>query len=253
MRMRNPDTADTADMAAVADAAGTADAQRAGEALSRDSGLVRIARVAVNLAGAAGAAYFARATLAYYLATHRLIGGLFFVEQAWFVVAFLIRRPPRAATQTEGGTEGGTEGLTRVLAPWLLAAGGTFGGLAFRPSGAHPRWGVDAGLALQALGLVAAIIALVALGRSFGFVAADRGLVTRGPYSVIRHPVYAAYVVIQAGYLLQAISVRNAIVLAGATACNVGRACAEERVLAASPGYERYRQRVRWRLVPGVW
>jgi len=209
----------------------------------------RVVRLLVNLSGAVCAAYFARASLSYYLATHRLIGGLFFVEQAWFVLVFLIRRPARSA----GPHEGASAGLTGTLAPWMLAAGGTFGGLLFRPSGSHPQWGVDTGLALQLIGLAAAIIALAALGRSFGFVAADRGLVSRGPYAVIRHPVYASYFLIQAGYLLQSVSLRNAIVLACATACNIGRACAEERVLAGTPGFERYRQRVRWRLVPGLW
>lgn len=199
----------------------------------------RIIRIAVNLAGAASAALFARASLLFYLHSHRLIGVAFFVEQAWFVIAFLVRRPPRA--------------VAGRLGPWLLAAGGTFGGLLFRPSGAHPQWGVDAGLALQLLGLALAITALVVLGRSFGFVAADRGLVTRGPYAVIRHPVYAAYIVIQSGYLLQSLSVRNAAVLVFATACNIGRAIAEERVLAASADYESYRRRVPWRLVPGLW
>lgn len=199
----------------------------------------RLARAAVNLAGAACAALFARASLLFYLHTHRLIGAAFFVEQAWFVIAFLVRRRPHA--------------VTGRLGPWLLAAGGTFGGLLFRPSGAHPPWGVAAGLALQLLGLAMAITALVVLGRSFGFVAADRGLVTRGPYAVVRHPVYAAYIVIQTGYLLQSISVRNAAVLAFATGCNIGRAIAEERVLAASADYESYRERVRWRLVPGLW
>src|SRR5215467_1336419 len=170
-----------------------------------DRGLVRATRVVVNLCGAVCAAYFARASLAYYLATHRLIGGLFFVEQSWFVLAFLIRRPPRETTASDGGKSA----LIGTLAPWLLAAGGTFGGLLLRRSGAPSHWGVDAGLALQLIGLVVAIVSLLALGRSFGFVAADRGLVTRGPYAVIRHPLYAAYVVIQAGYLLQSISVRS--------------------------------------------
>jgi hypothetical protein len=51
----------------------------------------------VNLAGAVGAAYFARASLRFYLQTHSLIGGAFVVEQAWFVIAFLIRRAPRTS------------------------------------------------------------------------------------------------------------------------------------------------------------
>src|SRR6516162_6398925 len=86
-----------------------------------DRGLVRVTRVAVNLCGAVCAAYFARASLAYFLATHRLIGGLFLVEQAWFVVAFLIRRPPRRPAAIGAGSR-----LSSTLAPWLLAAGGTF-------------------------------------------------------------------------------------------------------------------------------
>jgi protein-S-isoprenylcysteine O-methyltransferase Ste14 len=196
-------------------------------------------RLAVNLAGAASAALFARASLAFYLQTHRLIGVAFFVEQAWFVTVFLIRRPASAAAASAG--------------PWLLAAGGTFGGLLLRPAGAHPGWGVSAGLASQLLGLALAVTALVFLGRSFGFVAADRGLVTRGPYAVVRHPVYAAYIVILAGYLMQSVSVRNAIVAAFVMCCTIGRIRAEERLLAESAGYQEYARRVRWRLLPGVW
>jgi protein-S-isoprenylcysteine O-methyltransferase Ste14 len=201
--------------------------------------LGRIGRIAVNLAGAASAAFFARASLQFYLQTHRLIGAAFFVEQAWFVTAFLIRRPPRSVAASGW--------------PWLLAAGGTFGGLLLRPTGAHPPWGVAAGLVSQLAGLAIAVTALVFLGRSFGLVAADRGLVTRGPYAVVRHPVYASYILIQFGYLMQSVSLRNAVVLAFATCCNIGRICAEERVLAQSPDHAAYTRQVRWRLIPGLW
>jgi hypothetical protein len=97
------------------------------------------------------------------------------------------------------------------------------------------------------------VTSLLVLGRCFGFVAADRGLVTRGPYAVVRHPVYASYLLIQSGYLLQSISLRNAMVMALASGCNVGRALMEERLLARSPAYRAYRRRVPWRLVPGLW
>jgi protein-S-isoprenylcysteine O-methyltransferase Ste14 len=157
----------------------------------------------------------------------------------WFAGAFLLRRPAQTVSTS--------------LSSWLLAAGGTFGGLLFRPAGAHLEWGVRAGFALQVVGLIAVIASLMALGRSFGFVAADRGVVTRGPYALVRHPVYAGYLLIQLGYVLQAISWRNALVLLLVTACNTGRTVAEERVLSASPQYRRYREQVRWRLVPGAW
>src|SRR5258707_635511 len=77
--------------------------------------------------------------------------------------------------------------------------------------------------------------------------------VARARYALVRHPVYAAYIIIQSGYLLQSISLRNAAVVAFATCCNVGRAVAEERLLSSSAAYQDYGRRVRWRLVPGVW
>jgi protein-S-isoprenylcysteine O-methyltransferase Ste14 len=193
----------------------------------------------VNLAGAAGAAWFAQAGIAYFLQTHRLIGGLFCIEQIWFVGAFLIRRPARVVSQN--------------LASWLLAAAGTFGGLLLRPTGVHALWAVRVGFVLQLAGLLLVIGSLIALGRSFGFVAADRGVVTRGPYAVVRHPIYAAYLLIQVGYVAQAVSWRNIAVVMCVTACNIGRIIAEERVLSGSSGYLSYRQVVRFRFVPGLW
>jgi protein-S-isoprenylcysteine O-methyltransferase Ste14 len=199
----------------------------------------RLIRIAASLIGAAGAAFFAQATLQSYLQTHRFIGGVFFVEQMWVVIAYLIRRPARASS--------------RRMRDWLLAFGGTFGGVLFRPDGAHPQWGLTAGLAVQLCGLAICIASFLALGRSFGFVAADRGLVKRGPYAIVRHPIYASYLMLQAGYLLQSISIRNALVLVFVSGCNVGRAMAEDRMLATNDQYDAYRSRVRWRLVPGVW
>ena len=89
----------------------------------------------MNLVGAAGAAFFAQATLRVYLQTHRPLGVAFFAEQMWVVAAYLIRRPARTVSRRWGD--------------WLLAFGGTFGGVLFRPVGAHPQWGVTSGLALS--------------------------------------------------------------------------------------------------------
>jgi protein-S-isoprenylcysteine O-methyltransferase Ste14 len=199
----------------------------------------RLIRIGANLVGAAGAAFFAQATLQAYLQTHRLIGVAFFAEQMWVVVAYLIRRPARL--------------VSRRLGDWLLAFGGTFGGVLFRPVVDSPHWGFEAGLCLQLLGLAICVSSFLALGRSFGFVAADRGLVRCGPYAVVRHPIYASYLLLQLGYLLQSMSVRNALVMLFASSCNVGRALAEDRLLATNEQYHAYCIEVRWRLLPGVW
>jgi protein-S-isoprenylcysteine O-methyltransferase Ste14 len=200
--------------------------------------LDKLLRIAVNLISAAIAAFFARATVLFFLHTHRLIGGLFVIEQLWLVIAFLIRRPRRAVSHRP--------------VDWLVAFGAAIA-LLLRPEGAHPAWGVTTGFALQLAGLSISIISLLALGRSFGYVAADRGVKTRGPYAVVRHPIYTSYLLMQLGYVLQAVSARNFLILLAATACNVSRAIAEERLLSDSAAYRAYQRRVPWRMIPLLW
>ena len=84
-------------------------------------------------------------------------------------------------------------------------------------------------------------------------MAADRGLKTRGPYAVVRHPIYASYLLIQSGYVLQSLSLRNILIFFLVSACNIGRALAEEKLLAGSLAYRAYREQVRWRLIPYWW
>ncbi len=198
-----------------------------------------VTRIAANLVGAAGAAYFVSVTVTAWLQGHRPIGVLLVAEQSVVVVLYLVRRPARVVTERAGD--------------WLLAFGGTFTPVLLRPDGLHPRWGLEVGLVIQLVGLLGCLWSFASLGRSFGFAAADRGLVRRGPYAIVRHPIYACYVVLQFGYLLQSLSLRNLLVVLAASACNAGRAMAEERVLAMNPEHAVYRSSVRWRLLPGLW
>jgi protein-S-isoprenylcysteine O-methyltransferase Ste14 len=204
--------------------------------LSRRAGLIRLL---ANLVGACSAALFVEASLRAYLDTHRLLGAGFLVEQSWIVVAYLIRRPARTVSRRWGD--------------WLLAFGGTFGGVLFRPVGVHVSWGIDVGLGLQVVGLGICVVSFLALGRSFGFAAADRGLVRHGPYGVVRHPIYASYLLLQSGYLLQSLAVWNVLVMLFVTSCNIGRIRAEDRLLATNDQYGSYRTQVKWRLLPGLW
>ena len=196
-------------------------------------------RIATNLVGAGGAAYFSHSYLTYAVQSHQLLGAVFFAQQMIVVIAYLVRRPAGY--------------VTRRVDDWLLAFGGTFAGVLARTSGVHPAGWVQAGLALQLTGAAIAITSLAVLGRSFGFAAADRGLVTRGPYAIVRHPLYSSYLLSGAGFLLQSVSLRNALVLILGSLCNVGRALAEERLLMGNDDYAAYRRRVRRRMIPGVW
>jgi protein-S-isoprenylcysteine O-methyltransferase Ste14 len=69
----------------------------------------------------------------------------------------------------------------------------------------------------------------------------------------VRHPLYAAYALMNAGYLLSNPSAWNAAVIAGAFAGQLLRIHAEETFLSSDPAYADYARRTRWRLLPFVY
>lgn len=110
------------------------------------------------------------------------------------------------------------------------------------------------GATLQIGSLLWVLAAKIVLGRSFGLLPAQRGLVMAGPYRVVRHPIYLGYLIGHAGFLLANFSWRNAAVLALLYLAQVVRIQREEALLCASDGdYRGYQQRVRWRLLPLVY
>ena len=56
---------------------------------------------------------------------------------------------------------------------------------------------------VQLSGLLVAFLSLATLGRSFGIVAANRGVKTRGPYRFVRHPTYMGYLICYLGYVAE--------------------------------------------------
>jgi protein-S-isoprenylcysteine O-methyltransferase Ste14 len=135
-----------------------------------------------------------------------------------------------------------------------LAWSGTFLPLLLRPAAlAAAALDVRVGLALQLIGGILALAATLSLGRSFGIVAANRGIRVAGLYHVVRHPIYATYLLIFSGFILAHPSPVNAAVLVIWTVVQACRALAEERVLAEDSAYRDYQTRVRYRLLPGIW
>jgi protein-S-isoprenylcysteine O-methyltransferase Ste14 len=79
-------------------------------------------------------------------------------------------------------------------------------------------------------------------------------VVDRGPYAVVRHPMYAGAIPLMIGMPLWLGSYAGALLAAVPLATLVMRVRIEERFLRRQlEGYEAYTQRVRWRLVPFVW
>lgn len=109
------------------------------------------------------------------------------------------------------------------------------------------------GFWMMAAGLLFNISAKVALNRSFGLAAANRGVKRAGPYRWVRHPMYAGYVATQLGFLLLNPSLWNLCVYAFAWSMQLLRIQAEERVLLEDPAYQAYAAQVRYRLAPGIY
>ncbi|GAB4216011.1 MAG: hypothetical protein OHK0013_42070 [Sandaracinaceae bacterium] len=112
-------------------------------------------------------------------------------------------------------------------------------------------------LALFVAGAVGTCASLLALGRSFAIFAARRELVSEGPYRWVRHPAYACEImaigaVAGAGTARVGWAVSAAITVATVLSV-MWRIAEEERLLAADARYGSYRERVRWRLLPGLW
>jgi protein-S-isoprenylcysteine O-methyltransferase Ste14 len=137
---------------------------------------------------------------------------------------------------------------------WLIGLAGTSAPLLVMPAQAPVSFVSPAlFMGLMVFGIQLQLVAKASLLRSFGLVAANRGIATRGLYRFVRHPVYMSYFITHVGFLGLNPSPWNAFVLMCCWMFQFKRIGAEERLLGADPTYLAYRQRVRWRLLPGVY
>lgn len=157
--------------------------------------------------------------------------------EGWAAALFLTRRSPHELS-------------LRPLA-WIAAPIGSFAMLLARPTdGGLPHGACEA---VQLAGLLIALVSLGTLGRSFGIVAANRGIKTGGPYRLVRHPAYLGYLISYLGYVAENPSVANLALLVLSTAFQLVRIGEEERLLSSDSTYESYRRSVRYRLVPLIY
>lgn len=84
--------------------------------------------------------------------------------------------------------------------------------------------------------------------------AADQRVISTGPYAVVRHPMYAAALVMLLGISPALGSWWGLPIFAAIVPVLIWRLTDEERFLVQNlPGYPQYREMVRYRLLPLVW
>lgn len=132
---------------------------------------------------------------------------------------------------------------------WLVAIGGTFAPLFFRPT----SWGIlpVASIAIMA-GTCIQILGLISLNRSFAIVAAKREIKSAWMYRIVRHPIYASYCLTFTGYLLANTSLANLLIYLASIVFLCIRIFREEKHLALDALYRTYMRTVRYRLIPFI-
>jgi protein-S-isoprenylcysteine O-methyltransferase Ste14 len=173
-----------------------------------------------------------------FLETRRVTGLLLLVSEALVVVLVVFRRPAR---QVDRSAMARAITAMSMIGPPLLRAGAE-----------APLLPDMLTAVVSSAGLALVIAAKMTLGRSFGLVPANRGVVVSGPYRFMRHPIYAGYVISHAAFLAAHPTLANVSLVVVADVALMIRALLEERTLLGDEQYRAYTGRVAWHVIPGV-
>lgn len=184
-------------------------------------------------------AQFAWHAISNFVATSQIISLMMVLSETLPIAFVLFRRPARK--------------LSVLLLDWVVGIAGTMMPLLVIPTTTtHALIPVTVCLLIMIVGIYLEVAAKLILGRSFGIIAANRGVRTRGPYRVIRHPMYAGYLLTHIGILLAMPSWRNAALYSVALTFQLWRMDREEAVLKQDADYRDFARQVRFRLVPEI-
>ena len=173
-----------------------------------------------------------------FLATGRVTGLLLLVSEALVVVLTVVRR---SAAAVDRSARARLLTVLSMLGPPLL-----------QPAHVAALLPQSLTVAASAAGLAIVIAGKLTLGRSFGLMPANRGVVSSGIYRIVRHPIYLGYLITHVAFLVATPSAWNIAALFAADTALLARAVCEEQTLARDERYRTYLQTVRWRVCPGV-
>ena len=185
----------------------------------------------------------AELVLLFFLTSTFTIADWIYVSQHLLVLGIALLRPPPEAQ--DRSLLASTSVVVAYAYPYAQVAY-----LRWVPG--NPAWPA-CGLVLVTIAAFLSFASLLSLGRWFGVWPALRGLATGGPYRLVRHPMYLAYVLADIGYNLQEWNFGTALLVVAGWASLFYRIRAEERILSQDAGWSTYVALVRYRLLPGIW
>lgn len=175
-----------------------------------------------------------------FLKTGNYMELIYLIDQLVILGFILARRP--------------AQNITQRTRDWVVGFAGSFLSLAIAPlSIGNAILNTQVSLALILLGMCVHIAAKLNLGRSFGVVAADRGVKASGMYRLVRHPMYLGYMIVHSAFLLAGPNIYNVVVIGFCWMLLVWRIHIEEELLMDDPDYRRFAITTRYRLLPGIY
>jgi protein-S-isoprenylcysteine O-methyltransferase Ste14 len=214
--------------------------------------------LAVLLLVMASLVFAAAGTLRYWQAWTFL--AVYFAASLAITLDLIRNDPALLARRMSGGPFAEKEPAQKLI---MSATSLGFIGLLVLPAVDHrlgwsdlPGWAAIAGDVIMLLGWLG--IFFVFRENSFASAviesAADQRLISSGPYAWVRHPMYAAALVMLLGMPLALGSAWGVLLVLALVPLLIWRLMDEERFLVNHlPGYCEYQGRVRYRLLPLIW
>ena len=167
------------------------------------------------------------------------ITALYLIDQTIIILFLMFRRPAQRMSDRK--------------VDYLIAAAGTLVPLFAVPNSGANIVPMGLCIMLALAGILLHLGAKLSLRRSFGIVAADRGVKVEGAYRFIRHPMYLGYMMVHLSLVLAGPLLWNVVVFGVTWVLLVLRIAAEERLLSANEDYAAFQRKTRFRLIPGLY